>query len=72
MREPGIAGITSIECPNCCLRLSDYDPPELWKGRVRVTARCHVCLTEHRFEIDHWRGETHVWAVRSVAWARPD
>ena len=72
MRTPGIAGITSIECPSCRRRLRDYDPPEPWKGLVRVTARCHACLTEHQFEIDHRGAETHVWAVRSKAWAKPD
>ena len=72
MGKLGIAGIKSIECPSCHRRLRDYDPPEPWKGLVRVTARCHGCLTEHRLEIDHWRGETHVWAIRSTAWAKPD
>ena len=67
MPKLSIAGITSIDCPSCGGKLRDYDPPEPWKGLMRATARCHVCLTEHQFEIDHWRGETHVWAVKNLA-----
>ena len=71
MREPGIAGITSIECPSCSRRLRDYDAPTFLSGLVRVTARCHGCLTEQVLEIDHWRGGASVRAVSHVPWALP-
>ena len=69
MRDLFLVGITSIDCPRCGRRLRDNDSPEPWRGLLRVTARCHKCHTEHRLEVDRWRGETHVTAIKSVAWA---
>lgn len=63
--------IASIECPSCGHVLRDYDAAEDWHGILRVTARCHKCRTEHRLEIDRWRGETNVWCTGSKAWAQP-
>jgi hypothetical protein len=67
MPKLSIAGITSIDCPSCGHKLRDYDPLMPLKGLMRVAARCHVCHADLEFEIDTWRGETQVWAVKNLA-----
>ena len=52
MLTPGIAWITSIECPSCGHVLRDYDAPRTVHGMVRLTARCRQCMTEQVLEVD--------------------
>lgn len=67
MREPGIPGVTSIDCLRCGRRLSDYDAPVPWKGILHLTARCHGCRVEHLFEVEATTREPSVVAVSSKA-----
>jgi len=60
MRKPPIEGIASIDCPTCGHVLHDFDPPQPAHGNVRLSARCHACRAEARFEINRWQGETQV------------